>query len=154
MCVSVAVHERERGELQPYREEVVKKEVMVMKEEIIRRERSIVVPALVGTAVGAGIALLLAPKSGERLRRDLKRFATTTRDQVVDVIDDGKDLYEEGRKAVARAVKTGKETYEEGTERIGKLFHKKERSYVVPTTVVSGILGVGLAALLLMPKTG
>jgi gas vesicle protein len=109
-------------------------------------------PALMGSAAGAGLALLLTPKSGERIRRDLKRFAEDTREQVGDIIDEGRDLYEEGRKVVARAVKGGKETYNEGMDKISKLMHKKERSLMV-LAVATGIIGVG-AALLLMPKRG
>lgn len=109
-------------------------------------------PVLMASAVGAGIALLLAPKSGKEVRKDLKRFAMNTRDQVAEVIDEGRDLYEEGREVVARAVKSGKETYDEGTEKIGKLMHKKEHSLVVPI-LASGIIGAGVA-LLLTPKTG
>jgi gas vesicle protein len=44
---------------------------MIMKEELEKMEvgrkgSSMVVPFLVGSLVGAGIALLLAPKSGKR----------------------------------------------------------------------------------------
>ncbi len=112
-------------------------------------------PALVGSAVGAGIALLVAPKSGKALRKDLKRFAEDTRDQVADVIDEGKNLYEGGRDVVAKTVKVGREMYDEGTEKIGKLgklMQKKERSLVVPL-LTSGIIGSGIV-LLLTPKSG
>ena len=79
-----------------------------MKEETTNRKRSILKPVLMGSAVGAGIALLVAPKSGKGMRKDLKRFAANTRDQVADVIDEGRDLYEEGGDVVAGAVKTGR----------------------------------------------
>ena len=129
-----------------------KKEVMVMKKGFIIRKRSIVMPVLIGSAVGAGIALLLAPKTGKEIRKDLKRLAANTRDQVAEVIDEGRDLYEEGREVVAGAVKAGKETYDEGTEVIEKLMHKKERSLMVPI-LASGIIGAGIA-LLLASKSG
>jgi len=125
---------------------------MVMKEESTHKKRSIVMPVLVGSAVGAGIALLLAPKTGKAIRKDLKRLAANTRDQVAEVIDEGRDLYEEGREVVAGAVKAGKETYEEGTEMIERLMHKKERSLMVPI-LVSGMIGAGIA-LLVAPKSG
>jgi gas vesicle protein len=126
---------------------------MVMKEEYTNRKRSILMPVLVGSAAGAGIALLLAPKSGKEIRKDLKRLAANTRDQVAEVIDDGRDLYEEGREVVAGAIKAGKETYDEGTEMIEKLMHKKkERSLMVPI-LASGIIGAGIA-LLLASKSG
>ena len=123
-----------------------------MKWETTKRKRSILMPVLVSSAVGAGIALLLAPKSGKVLRKDLKRFAANTEKQVAEVIDEGRDLYGEGRKVVARAVEAGRKTYDEGTERLAELVHKKEKSLVVPI-VASGIVGAGIA-LLLAPKTG
>jgi gas vesicle protein len=122
-----------------------------MKEEYTNRKRSILRPVLMGSAV-AGIALLLAPKTGKEMRKDLKRFAASTRDQIAEVIEEGRDLYEEGRDVVARAVKTGKETYDEGTEKIEKLMHKKERSLMAPI-LASGIIGAGVA-LLLASKPG
>jgi gas vesicle protein len=125
---------------------------MVMKEESTNRKSSILMPVLMGSAVGAGIALLLAPKTGKEIRKDLKRFAANTRDQVAEVIDEGADLYEEGREVVAEAVKAGKETYVKGTKGLEKLMHKKERSLMAPI-LVSGIIGAGIA-LLLAPKSG
>jgi gas vesicle protein len=127
-----------------------KKEVMAMKEE--SRNSSILIPALIGSVAGAGIALLLAPQPGKKTRKDIKRFAANTRDQVADVIDEGKDLYEDGRKAVARTVKASREVFDEGTEKIEKLFYKKERSLVVPV-LTGGIIAAGIA-LLLTPKSG
>ncbi len=123
-----------------------------MKEKLKNRKRFILMPVLIGSAVGAGIALLLAPKTGKEIRKDLKRFAAETRDQVAEVIDEGRDLYEEGREAVAKAVKAGKETYDETTEEIEKLMHKKERSLTAPI-LASSIVGAGIA-LLLAPKSG
>jgi gas vesicle protein len=125
---------------------------MVMKEEFTNRKRSIMMPVLMGSATGAGIALLLAPKRGKEIRKDLKRFAADTRDQVADVIDEGRDLYEEVGEVVAGAVKTGKKTYDEGTKGLQKLMHKKERSLMAPI-LVSGVVGAGIA-LLLAPKSG
>jgi gas vesicle protein len=81
---------------------------MIMKEELKKRGIDMLVPFLVGGAVGAGAALLLAPKPGKELRNDLKRFATTTKDRVALAIDQGKGLYEEGRAAVAGAIDAGK----------------------------------------------
>ena len=111
-----------------------------MKEESTNRKSFVLLPALIGSVAGAGTALLLAPKSGKKIRKDLKRFAEDTRDQVGEVID-------EGSKVVARALKAGKETYEEGAENIEKLMHKKGR-LLMALTFASGIIGVGIAFLL------
>ena len=92
-----------------------------MKEKTTNRKSSILMPALIGSAVGAGIALLLAPKKGKEIRNDLKRLAANTRDQVAKVIDGGRKLFGKGEGVVAEAVTTVKETYDEGTERLEKL---------------------------------
>jgi len=68
------------------------------------------------------------------------------------VIDEGRDLFEEGRDVVTGAIKAGRETYDEGTEMIEKLMHKKKRSFLVPV-LASGIIGAGIA-LLLAKKSG
>jgi gas vesicle protein len=126
---------------------------MVMKEKYTHRKSSKLTPVLVGSAVGAGIAHLLAPRSGKELRKSLERFTAKTGKQVAGAINEGRDLYAEGRKAVEKAVETGRKTYDEGRERLSEfVYKKKERSLMVPI-MVSGILGAGIA-FLLAPKTG
>jgi gas vesicle protein len=127
---------------------------MVMKEGLTHKKNSILTPVLIGTAVGAGTALLIAPKSGKELRKDLKRISRKTGRQVAEVIDEGRDIYVDSRKAVARFVDNGKKMYEEGAERLDKLVHKKkERSFTAPL-VAGGILAGAAVALLLAPKSG
>ena len=115
-----------------------------MKEESTHWRRSILWPVLMGGAA-AGAALLLAPKKGKDFRKDLKRYAANTRDQVAEVVDEGRDV-------VARAVKAGKVTYDKGTEALEKLVHRKERSLMAPM-LASGIIGAGVG-ILLAPKSG
>lgn len=79
-----------------------------MKEELTNKRINMIVPFLVGGVVGAGVALLLAPKPGKEIRDDLKRFATTTKDRVILAVEKGKELYEEGTAAVASAIDAGK----------------------------------------------
>jgi gas vesicle protein len=55
---------------------------------IIEKNSGSVGSFLVGLAVGAGIALLLAPKSGEETRRDIARQARQARDRARDLADD------------------------------------------------------------------
>jgi gas vesicle protein len=83
-----------------------------MKEELnVKNEQSILVPFLVGGVVGAGIALLLAPKSGKELRKDIRNMATDTRDKIVETVEKGKGLYIEGTAAVKNAIEAGKDAY-------------------------------------------
>jgi gas vesicle protein len=57
---------------------------------------------LVGAAVGAGVALLYAPQSGDRTRRLLGRKLADGRDalseQGSDLLDKSRELFEKGRK--------------------------------------------------------
>jgi gas vesicle protein len=122
------------------------KGVMIMKEEITNRKSSIVRTVLAGSAVGAGIALMVAPKSGSETRRDLKDIAN----RFSHTVDIGKDLYEEGREFVGKAVEAGKKAYLE--EKPLQHINRGAGSFVVPI-LASGIIGAGIA-LLLAPKSG
>ncbi len=83
-----------------------------MNEELnVKSERSVLVPFLLGGFVGAGIALLLAPKSGKELRKDIKDIASDTRDKIATTVDKGKELYTEGTEAVRNAIEAGKVAY-------------------------------------------
>jgi gas vesicle protein len=46
---------------------------------------------LIGAAVGGGIALLTAPKSGKRTREQLKRMARDAKEKAEDYYDEMKD---------------------------------------------------------------
>jgi gas vesicle protein len=46
---------------------------------------------LLGAAVGAGIALLMAPEAGNRTRRRIRRVAGELRDTATDQLDDFAD---------------------------------------------------------------
>lgn len=89
-----------------------------MKEELeVTKERSILVPFLVGGLVGAGAALLLAPKSGRELRKDIKDIAADSRDKVAKTVEKGKELYVEGTAAVKHAIEAGKMAYTQELEK-------------------------------------
>ena len=57
---------------------------------------------LAGAAIGASIALLYAPQSGEETRRLLSKKAREGRDVLSDageeLVDKGRDLYDKGRR--------------------------------------------------------
>ncbi len=91
-----------------------------MKEELEKldtKESSVLVPFLVGGIIGAGVALLLAPKSGREIRKDIKDIAADTREKAVTAFEQGKGLYEEGKAAVKNAIEAGKTAYVEERER-------------------------------------
>lgn len=51
---------------------------------------------LVGGAIGAGIALLLAPQAGEKTRRQLGRRLVALRDSAGEALDELKDTFDPG----------------------------------------------------------
>ena len=98
---------------------------------------------LVGAILGAGAALLLAPQSGNKTRRDLSRYARKTSKVVEGVaaevvgsvagmvdaveetaeefLDKGKDLTKESREAVLNALNEGQERLGRQRDRLAKL---------------------------------
>jgi gas vesicle protein len=62
---------------------------------------------LVGAAVGAGVALLYAPKSGKETRKFLAKQAERGREYVEtatsEIVDKSKDVYERGREVADEA---------------------------------------------------
>jgi gas vesicle protein len=95
---------------------------MIMKEEpVVTKVRSILIPFLTGGLVGAGVALLLAPKSGRELRKDIKDLAVSTGDTITTTVEKGKELYSEGTSAVMNAIEAGKMAYTETIEKLRKV---------------------------------
>jgi len=73
--------------------------------------RSILISFAVGGLLGAGAALLLAPKSGKELRKGIKDLALDTRNKITATVEQGKELYVENVAAVKGAVEAGKTAY-------------------------------------------
>ncbi len=87
---------------------------------VIERRSGAVAPFLWGALVGAGLALLLAPRSGEETQQELRdsvrriRLATEerindARDAVVGAVDQARESVQERIDAVRDAVQTGTE---------------------------------------------
>ena len=80
---------------------------------IERHDGPSVAPFLIGLAVGAGMALLLAPRSGAATRRDIKRRANRVRraaeQAVTDVKDGVVDTFEEARRRVEDQIDTARQ---------------------------------------------
>lgn len=89
-----------------------------MKEELnVKNERSVLLPFLVGSLVGAGIAILAAPKAGKDLRKDIKDIVSETRGKIATTFEKGKDIYEGSASAVKNAFEAGKTAYVEEIEK-------------------------------------
>ena len=67
----------------------------------------------VGAAVGAGLALLFAPRSGRETRELLARRAGDLRDKAVDTLDGAKEMIREKKAEILAAVEAGKQAIQE-----------------------------------------
>jgi gas vesicle protein len=86
---------------------------------------------ILGGLMGAGAALLLAPKSGIETRQRIREFADDVRDKAEDYVEQtkskvttgiekGKGFIEEKKSIITTAVEAGKEAYEKEKERLEK----------------------------------
>jgi gas vesicle protein len=82
-----------------------------MSEHPESTQNSVLLPFLLGGIVGAAIGLLLAPKPGSETRRQIKDFASETRDKLTSTIGRGMDIYDDAKLAVTSAVDAGKQAY-------------------------------------------
>lgn len=84
---------------------------------------SIILSFFIGGIVGAGVALLMAPKTGEETRKMIKDFAEDARDRAGDYVgqvkekasgymDKGKEMFDREKNVISRAVEAGKEAYD------------------------------------------
>jgi gas vesicle protein len=67
----------------------------------------------IGALVGAGIALLYAPRSGKETREVLARRARELKDKAGDALDKAKETIREKKTEIAAAVEAGKEAMRE-----------------------------------------
>ncbi|MBJ6726598.1 YtxH domain-containing protein [Geomesophilobacter sediminis] len=83
---------------------------------------------LAGAAVGVGAALLLAPKSGEELRGDIKdladdavskikEYASDAQEKIRASYEDGKELVIEKKNIISSAIEAGKQAMEREREK-------------------------------------
>ncbi len=123
-----------------------KKGVMFMKEELTNKVYHIAVPFLVGGVVGAGLTLLLAPKSGKEVREDIKRFTHDSKERVSLAIDKGKELYKDSIDRAALAIDKGKEIYKDSIERAALAIDKGKDIYEGGRTIVGKAMDAGKTA--------
>ena len=95
---------------------------------------------LIGGAIGAFLALLFAPKSGKKMRRDISTTARRMKKDAVDLVDDtiesihgfvgdvrdraedliesGVDMSENAKKEVVKALESGQKAIEKQKKRV------------------------------------
>jgi gas vesicle protein len=80
---------------------------------VIEKHETSVAPFLVGLAIGAGVALLFAPRSGRATRRDIKRRAMRVRQAAEQAVDDVTgtvvDSFHEARRRVEEQIDTARQ---------------------------------------------
>ena len=83
---------------------------------VIERESAGVAPFLVGLALGAAAALLMAPRSGAATRRDIKRRALRVRraaeNVASDVTETVVDTFQDARRRVEEQIDTARQAVE------------------------------------------
>jgi len=79
---------------------------------------------LIGAVVGGGIALLTAPKSGEKTREQLKRIAGDAKEKAEGYYDEMKDRATEATEKVQGYYQEAKHTVESTVDAAKKTFQK------------------------------
>ncbi|SNB48037.1 YtxH domain-containing protein [Geobacter sp. DSM 9736] len=88
---------------------------------------TILMAFLAGAAVGTGLALLYAPKTGKELRDrisdmtddavdKIKTYVTEAQDKIKTTLDEGKELLKEKKSVLSSALEAGKEAMEREKE--------------------------------------
>jgi len=92
---------------------------------------SIFLSFLLGGLLGAGAALLLAPKAGRETRQRIRELAEEVKDKtgeyveqtksrVSSAFDKGKGFVQDQKTVITTAIEAGKEAYEKEKERLAK----------------------------------
>jgi gas vesicle protein len=107
---------------------------------IEKHESAGIAPFLVGLAVGAGVALLFAPRSGRATRRDIRRRATgvvdtvagginAARQRVEDQIDSARQAIDLKKRQVSRAMEAGRAAAEEARVELEQRIAESKAAY-------------------------
>lgn len=89
---------------------------------------TVLVSFVAGAAIGAGLALLYAPKSGREMREDIadltedavdriKEYAKDAQDKIKAAVEDGKEAFGEKKSILASAIEAGREAMKQEKER-------------------------------------
>jgi gas vesicle protein len=94
---------------------------------IVERRELGIGPLLLGLAIGAGVALLLAPQSGEETRRSIARRARRAQDAAQDLVEDVTgtvaDKFNEVRATVGERIDATFEAVDDKKRRVSNAYH-------------------------------
>ena len=94
---------------------------------IVERRELGIGPLLLGLAIGAGVALLLAPQSGEETRRSIARRARRAQDAAQDLVEDVTgtvaDKFNEVRASVGERIDATFEAVDDKKRRVSNAYH-------------------------------
>ncbi len=91
---------------------------------------TVLVSFLAGAALGAGLALLYAPKSGREIREQIgdladdavdkiKEYAREAQEKIKATLEDGKETIMEKKSILSSAIEAGKEAMQREKEKYG-----------------------------------
>lgn len=92
---------------------------------------SVLLSFLLGGVVGAGLALLFAPRSGHETRQKIKdladdvkkkstEYVNQAKEKATSLVEEGKGYYDEKKSILKSAVEAGKEAYVKEKEKYAK----------------------------------
>jgi gas vesicle protein len=92
---------------------------------------SVLLSFLLGGVVGAGLALLFAPRSGHETRQKIKdladdvkekstEYVNQAKEKATSLVEEGKCYYDEKKSILKSAVEAGKEAYVKEKEKYAK----------------------------------
>jgi gas vesicle protein len=81
---------------------------------------AVLVSFVAGAAMGAGLALLYAPKSGQEMREDIvdltedavgriKEYARDAQEKIKSAVEEGKDVFEDKKSVLSSAIEAGRD---------------------------------------------
>jgi gas vesicle protein len=91
---------------------------------------TVLVSFLAGAALGAGLALLYAPKSGREIREQIgdltddavdkiKEYAREAQDKIKATLEDGKETILEKKSILSSAIEAGRDAIQKEKEKLG-----------------------------------
>jgi gas vesicle protein len=98
---------------------------------------TILISFLAGAALGSGLALLFAPKSGREMREQVKdltddavdrirEYARDAQEKVKSTYEEGKELVKEKKSMISSAIEAGKEAMEREREKVSDELKSRE----------------------------